>query len=699
MRAGENRREREHGLAMNLTRPVLLGIVLAAYLLRVLQLDLVSLRGDEAFTVVFVQRTWEGLWKGIRLIEPNPPLMYLALRGWVALAGASEFATRYFSAFFGVLCVPLAYRLTREMFDVRRWTRSATPGSRRGGSATPAPTEQARAATAPSTAGMAAVALLAALLMALNPYQIWHSQDVRNYTMWPALSLAALVLFWQWWREESKGESASRRLRLTLLTGYVVLRTASLYTHYYDTFILAAENAFVFLLAVPRGWWKTLARWIGAQVILALVYVPWVLFGTNRVTTYGEGSGEQSVSLVDIVRRTLAAFVLGDTVPETLRTVLWVPLALAVVAVLVVLSRRHRDQVLFLSLWLVVPTLAQYVISIGRPLFLERYLNGIAPGYYVILAAGLALLWRRFAPRGFGVAAAEFGVDAGPATGRSTRYGLGLLAVSLILFVSTQAFALVNYYFDPAYAKAPDWRSLAQFIAARQQPGDVVIQNFTEMAPVYYHRGAIPLTTVPKDFWPTAADEEMLARLNLEYRRIWFIPAAPDFWDPDHMVENYLARYDDRLLETRISSFRLQLYATPREFEPGIVPVNARIGSATLVGYRLEVARPLRVVLYWRAAAPIGRAYSVFVHLADAGDQVVAQQDGTPVGGAYPTTAWKPGELLVDGYDLSVNAGSGTYRLYVGMYDPETLVRVPALTATGEPLPDRRVPLAQVTLP
>jgi len=28
-----------------------------------LSLDFVSLRGDEAFTVIFVQRTWEGLWK------------------------------------------------------------------------------------------------------------------------------------------------------------------------------------------------------------------------------------------------------------------------------------------------------------------------------------------------------------------------------------------------------------------------------------------------------------------------------------------------------------------------------------------------------------------------------------------------------------------------------------------------------------
>jgi mannosyltransferase len=153
-------------------------ITFVAFVLRIYRLDFVSLRGDEAFTVIFVQRTWEGLWKGISTIEPNPPLMYLLLRVWIALAGASEFVTRYFSMFFGVLCVPLIYRLAREMF--RAHGNSFSPPKR------------------------LSVALVAAALIAINPYQIWHSQDVRNYTIWPALSLLALVFFWRWWRLEGR---------------------------------------------------------------------------------------------------------------------------------------------------------------------------------------------------------------------------------------------------------------------------------------------------------------------------------------------------------------------------------------------------------------------------------------------------------------------------------------------------------------
>lgn len=648
----------------------ILALTLAALALRLYRLDAVSLRGDEAFTVIFVQRTWDGLWKGIRTVEPNPPLLYLALRVWVALAGASEFATRYFSAWFGVLCVPLVYRFVREMFGGR---------------------------------GRMA-AFVAALLIAINPYQIWHSQDIRNYTMWPALSLLALVLMWQWWKQEGAGEpgTAAGRRATVALGLYVVATTASLYTHYYDTFILVAENAFVFAWVGLGRRWKTLARWIAAQVVLALVYLPWVLFGTNRVTTYGEASAQQSVSLLDQFSRTVATLVLSDTVPESWKTLLWLPLALAVGAVLVyLLVQRARAQAVFLFLYIAVPTLALYVISIGRPLFLERYLNGIAPGYYVLLAIGIAAISHQ--PTAI---SHQLQTPRSP-TGRSEVRGL-LAGLSLLALVVLAGTALANYYFDPAYAKAPDWRALGQFITARQQAGDFVVQNFTEMSALYYRSGTLPVMTVPKDYWATTEDEKTLEQLNREYGRIWFIPAQPDYWDQSRFVERYLSRYDDRLLETNISVFRLQLYATPGEFAPSIIPVNARIGSATLVGYRIQGltqgtttaagATNLHVVLYWRAAQKLEKSYAVFVHLADASERVVAQQDRVPVAGTWPTPDWRPGELVVDAYDLQATLAPGEYRVIVGMYDPETLQRVPAADANGVAQADARIVLFPMTV-
>lgn len=650
-------------------------VALLAFALRVYRLDFVSLRGDEAFTVIFVQRTWEGLWKGISTIEPNPPLMYLALRAWVALAGASEFATRYFSVFFGVLSVPALYRLARAMFAdrviARREATEQSPLPKRG---------------LLRFARNDMIALIAAALIAINPYQIWHSQDVRNYTLWPLLSLLALIFLWRWWGLEIKSwklEVGKRSLSFVIfyLSLYVLATLASLYTHYYDTFILVAENIFVFTFALSARQWKTLARWIGAQAVIVLLYAPWVLFGTNRITTYGEASAESGVSLLDVFSRTLASFTLSDTVPDDFKALLWLPLALALVAILFLLARQNRAPAAFLLLWIAIPTLAQYIVSIGRPLFLERYLNGIAPAYYLVFAMGLGQ-----------IQVSDFRFQISRFLIRNSLFALGVL-----FFVFSSVYALSNYYFNPAYSKSPDWRALMQHVKDRRAPGDFVIQNFTEMAAIYY-RGDLPVLTVPQNYWATAADEKLLRQLNADYHRIWFIPASPGWWDNERFVEKFLARTDERVSETPLDIFRLQLYLTPREFESKMIPVNARIGNATLAGYRIEGTRNLHLVLYWRANQKIEKDFSVFAHVADASQRIVAQHDGAPAFGLHPTIAWQPGESIVDVHDIPVDAASGTYTLLVGMYDPSTLTRVPMFDPNGTRLSNDQIVLTQITI-
>jgi hypothetical protein len=640
----------------------ILFLTLVGFILRVYRLDFFSLRGDEAFTVLFVQRTWEGLWRGISLIEPNPPLMYLLLRVWVALVGTSEFATRYFSLIFGVLCIPLLYRLaliiTRPV-ETNASTSEAGDGhliytSRDG-------TWQW-------------VALFAAALITINPYQIWHSQDVRNYTLWPALSLASLIFFCKWWNGER--EQLGRESQISMLVCYTFFALASLYTHYYDVFILAAENLFVFAFALYARRWRTLGRWVGAQAVLVLAFAPWVLFGTNRITTYGEASGEKGISLLDQFGRTIASVVISDTVNENLHSVIWVPLALGLLAILVYLARKERQWAAFLFLYIAVPTILLYIISLGRPLFNERYLNGVAPAYYIAFAFGLAALWPPH-----------------------TSWQIPAFYVASSFFALVSAYALANYWYDPGFAKAPDWRGLVQEINPNLRSGDIIIQNFNEVSVQYYRRGNTPVITLPRDYWFRPEDEKTLSQVNKDYRRIWFIPAQPDWWDPDQDIERLLSRYDDRESVTQYSVFSLQLYSTPLEFASQMTPLNARLGAATLSGYRLDRNKDrVRVLLYWHPAQKIEASYQVFVHLADATGQVVAQSESVPAEGTYPTTTWQANELIVDTHDIKTDA-IGSFTIFVGMHDPAANIRAFAFDATGTRLPDDQIPLTQITLP
>ena len=135
-------------------------------------------------------------------------------------------------------------------------------------------------------------------------------------------------------------------------------------------------------------------------------------------------------------------------------------------------------------------------------------------------------------------------------------------------------------------------------------------------------------------------------------------------------------------------------------------PSLATLGDRVrFLGYDLhtEAARPggeVSFALYWQALRPMEFSYSVFTHLLGPSNQVIGQKDGVPQDGAYPTTLWEPGEVIVDRYSFVVNADvpPGSYPLEIGIYRPETGVRLPVLDADGQPLPDDRILLKDVTV-
>jgi hypothetical protein len=57
----------------------------------------------------------------------------------------------------------------------------------------------------------------------------------------------------------------------------------------------------------------------------------------------------------------------------------------------------------------------------------------------------------------------------------------------------------------------------------------------------------------------------------------------------------------------------------------------------------------------------------------------LAQYDGQPQSGNYPTGQWIPGELIADTYPLLIpdDLPPGPYQVYVGFYNEATLTRLP----------------------
>lgn len=140
--------------------------------------------------------------------------------------------------------------------------------------------------------------------------------------------------------------------------------------------------------------------------------------------------------------------------------------------------------------------------------------------------------------------------------------------------------------------------------------------------------------------------------------------------------------------------------------KPIEVPVDSRASFQTLASYpvylgpaivlddvelartRIKPGEPAIVLLYWHRRAPaLETDYTVFVHLINQNNRIVAQYDAQPRKGTLPTSRWLRYVTIVDPIVLPIPTDTppGDYRLAIGMYEPSTGERL--LVADSQELP------------
>ncbi len=153
-------------------------------------------------------------------------------------------------------------------------------------------------------------------------------------------------------------------------------------------------------------------------------------------------------------------------------------------------------------------------------------------------------------------------------------------------------------------------------------------------------------------------------------------------WLPD-----YLAWAEQNFWVHKIWDNDHQLYFG-RKLPPGAPipnPQTVRLGEAIqLRGFSVDASqiRPggsLPLTLYWQATAPVPTDFTVFVQVLDSRGKLAAQMDGQPIHGYFPTSQWPVGEFVPDQVDVPLPADlpAGTYTVITGMYNLQTLERLP----------------------
>jgi uncharacterized membrane protein len=189
-------------------------ILLLAAATRILHITAQSLWIDEGITYFNISQP--DLLDTLIRTDVHPPLYFMLLEGWIALAGGSVLSMRMFSALFGVLGVALIVPLAREFARPHRWFQHPS------------------------------VPILSALMLTLSDPDVVLAQDVRMYTLRTVLILISMIFYLRWTRYQTSVRAQYIAPPQALI--WVLASVAMMYTQYQSA---CADRAGLTRAAVP----------------------------------------------------------------------------------------------------------------------------------------------------------------------------------------------------------------------------------------------------------------------------------------------------------------------------------------------------------------------------------------------------------------------------------------------------------------
>ncbi|MBX6772828.1 MAG: glycosyltransferase family 39 protein [Chloroflexi bacterium] len=507
-------------------------------------------------------------------------------------------------------------------------------------------------------------ALGAALLAALSPIDIYYSQEVRMYALLPVVGLLSLLATiavierpgrWAW-------------------PAWVAANAVGLYLYYYLGLLAAAEVLLLLGLSFRRG---TLTSWLGAQSALILLYIPWGLIARVHLPSAALAlPPETAVHLTPFtyLRDNWQDFTLGFSAPpgQMILLALW---TLGVAVGILRLARSHPIQLALFLLAVIIPLAGAGLIVLVRPFFYPRFILFVIAPLWILTGTGLASL-----PR---------------------LRGVGLLALAILLAGS----AWTDYHerTTPRYGYAPDdYRQVLPTLAAWARPGDVILCGYPWQ--VGYIQAYLPAARMNAIFLPGHPSPELLQSVIAGYRRVWVYTYSPDRPTSESWIEGLLGQRYPTALVDQFGDTRIRLF-TLSDTEPALSGSSLATlgGEIALTSAELSTTGPLRpgeilrVTLQWQALRAPRDDYTVFVHLLGPDGKIHGQQDAPPLQGAFPTSRWRRGEIVIDRYavPLPANTPAGSYLVEVGLYRPSNGQR---LTVGPIPEADNRVIVGRFTI-
>ncbi len=670
---------------------LLFSILALAAALRFYALTASSLWSDEGNTWALMGRSFAQIAKDAAA-DIHPPGYYWLLKVWTLAWGESALALRSFSAVLGVVLVLLVYAIVQNLVQPSADHPADTRSSQVRDLAGPPQKIQERPAgsrtrlereKSPIPNPQSPIPLLAALLAALAPFQIYYSQEARMYMLLAVCSAGLVWAVLEGKRQRAKGKRQKGRGGRGWMVSYLLFGVTGLWTHYSFPIILAAVAATHFItLLFPRKSTNqqinksTPLPFIILNIAILLAFAPWLPTAVERVLNWPAGG--DPVGLVEGMRLTLQTLTVGPIRSGPALAWPWLILA-GLLPMVGILRHRHNRGVWVIAAWFLAPIGLMFSLGLFSDSFL-KFLLAASPAWCVLTALAVS------GDGGLGIG--DWGLGRFHPFTPSPLHPLTLSLAALILAGVT----LPGYYADPA--ARDNYAGVARYVGVLgDATTDLVLLNAPGQAEVWaYYDPGLPVLALPAQRPPDRAETEAaLTASTADRRTIYALFWATEQADPDKIVEGWLDQHAFKGLESWQGNVRFVTYNLPADADNlRCAQPDLSFGSAIHLAQSCISPQPVTggentlISLDWQTDAPLDRRYKVTVQLLDSRNQVIAQRDGEPAGGSRPTDGWEMGEFITDNHGLPIPLGTppGAYRLIAALYDSETGQRL--ATSAGD---------------
>jgi hypothetical protein len=546
-------------------------ITLVGGFLRALLLGSKVMWLDETFSVWLANQSVVDMLQWVIKIDQHPPLYYLLLHYWIALNGDTPYYARLLSVLFGAGTIPIIYLIGKRMSG-------------------------------------AVMGLAAAVFLALSPFHIYFAQETRMYTLLTfnaAVAIYALVRlltdsrsvrpigsqfrdYVRAWQSSEQVEPHTRPERdfsyeeltrnqtgwqawifrhrwspiQTLETdlawlAFIVFSATTLLSHNTAVLFPLATNIFVISLMLFQRLKKSEAlrafqapsfgNWAKAQFGIFLLWSPWIVSFIKQASAVDQRFWIPEPTWEGVIRVVRFFLNASGPIPASQTLVIWI-LYVLVLCLGLMHYRKKFSQFLFLGALFAIPFLSELIVSIRRPIFLDRTLIWTTIPLFLILAAGVAQL----------------------------KFRLLIIAVVGILGTNNM-FSVGDYY---RFFQKEDWSTAAGYVANFAEKDDLVLfnSNFVEIPFDYYFKPyekqysiQVVKQGVPLDLFDSGIPEPEMTTNDIPglisllggHNRVWLVYSHNSYTDPMGLIPQTLTS-QKKLIRTRdFYGGQIQLYGDP----------------------------------------------------------------------------------------------------------------------------------------